>query len=1041
MTQPPTTPPGQLVVSGEAGAQLDAFAQRVRAAVATVDPAVTVTVAPVASAQAGPFPMVALAQPTDVRLVFRGPRNDYELQVLALAVRARGAGPWFETSLAGVGNDSGPLVQHHTDQSHDDYVSGYLLAQFDGLRRDKEAAGETIQLLDIVRPAWLRENPTSVMFVTYMGPAPGRMLLHFGTPVPGGDWAWQYSVEVSRTTEIGLSVHEISAAGVPLEQRQFVTMQNLSEQQSPDVQLLFASQDFERLVNLVNRHRRGELAMDGAPDDEEHTLSPEEALAEAMDELDHLVGLKNVKDAVIKFTNFMKVAKQRRDEGLDPGDVSTHFVFTGSPGTGKTTVARLIAKILYGLGMLSTYETHEVLRSDLVAGYVGQTAIKTKEAIEKAEGGVLFIDEAYSLTGRSAGEDFGHEAVETLLAEMENRRDDLCVIVAGYQDKMEQFLSSNPGLRSRFTRVLYFPDYSADELVEIFRRNTAQKGLVLGPGVEEKVDRYFTKVKAQEQFGNARAVRQLIEDSIVQQANRVAAILDTLSREDLQTILPVDIVMPDGEDHDVAIDEEGLAESLAALDNLIGLTEVKERIKTFVDLARAQLMRKEAGLANQVPTLTFVFTGPSGTGKTTVANLLGRIFLNLGLLRRGHTIVASRADLVAGFVGQTAIKTREQVGRALDGVLFVDEAYALTPSGPLTENDFGKEAIQELLTQMENNRSRLAVIFAGYENEMNQFLNSNPGLRNRIGEVLVFPSYSPDDLCRIVASFASSAGYAMPTNVNADMKAFFTALLERDNGGQARAARTLLDDVIRNQARRVATLQNATAEQLQRLSVNDFRLAMGLEPVVEEVEPPAPAPARPQEAPDNSGASSTTAGISEYANTAPPDTPTVPPSPVAPTDTNHVPVVSGKSGPAFVIDGSNVATEGGRAIHGQRVCSLRLLREARDAIRSRFGTENVVVVVDATFRHKVHESEKDAANLAVNNHEFSQPPAGAVGAGDALLLQIADSTGAVVISNDSFNKPGEPFITQYPWLLDKDRVMGHNYVPGVGWIFTPRQLR
>lgn len=1050
------TPPNRstlLSVRGEPGEQLEAFANRLREAVSRVDRVITVVAEPAAEGSS-PGPTVSLRNPDDARLVFTGPRSDYELQVIALAIRARSASSWFESTIASIGVDPMPLVKHHDEQEKNDYVSGFLLAQFDKLRDEKRSRGDTVELLDIVRPTWLRGNPTSAMFITLMGTNPARLVLHFGMALARESWAWQYSVEVSRTTEISMTVHEVAAANVPLEQRQFVSLANLSDQETPDVQMLFLSQDFERLVNLINKFRRGEIQPTATNDDagEEQTLSREEAFAEAMTELEELVGLTDVKKAVLQFTNYMKVAQQRQEAGLDPGDISTHFVFTGSPGTGKTTVARLIAKILYGLGMLSGYETHEVLRSDLVAGFVGQTAIKTREVIEKADGGVLFIDEAYSLTSRGEGQDFGGEAVETLLAEMENRRDDLCVIVAGYQDKMEQFLSSNPGLRSRFSRTLYFPDYSAEELVEIFRRGAAQRGLILGPGVEEKVNRYFIKNKAQEQFGNARAVRQLMDDSVIQQANRVASIVDTLSRDDLQTLLEEDISMPDGERERLAIDEAGLKDSLAALDALIGLEEVKERIRSFIDLSRAQIMRRDAGLPNQDPTLTFVFSGPSGTGKTTVANLLGRIFLNLGLLRRGHTVVTSRADLVAGFVGQTAIKTREQVGRALDGVLFIDEAYALTPNAVMSDNDFGKEAIQELLTQMENNRDRLAVIFAGYENEMEQFLNSNPGLRNRVGEILVFPSYSPEDLCRIVGTFAESSGYLMPVGIDQDLTAFFSELLRQDNGGQARAARTLLDDAIRLHSKRLMATPQPTPELLQQLSVNDFRAAMGLD-LIEEPEifitpSMGQTPTRDQDTglspvqptdsdrtDEPSEVDPPRAGPDTDAGSAPGHDDATTPAP----DTTEIGQI--QSGTTYVIDGSNVATEAGRAIYGDRVCSLALLREARDQIKSRFGTENVVVVVDATFRHRVHESERSDANLAVNNHEFAQPPAGAVGAGDALLLQIADSTGAIVVSNDSFNKPGEPFITQYPWLLDKGRIMGHNYVPGVGWIFTPRQLR
>jgi SpoVK/Ycf46/Vps4 family AAA+-type ATPase len=1017
------------------GAARDHFTQNLTAALSAVDPSATIEVVDQTDPQQIELgPSIRLTTPNDNRMSFFGEQNQYEMQMIALAIRAREVNPWFESTLASVSQDAIALLQQHSSPAQNDYVTGFLLAQFDKVQADAKRRNVRLELLDIIRPAWLTGNPSAAMFVALTGDAPGELVLMFGTPVAGGEWAWQFQVSVSRTNEFELAIHEVEAPNVPIELRRFVTIRNISDDpNAPAIQMLFESQDFERLIETLNKYRRGELAIPEQGAAATAQLSREDALAEAMEELNGLVGLATVKNAVLDFTNFMRVSQQREQNGIPTGDISTHFVFTGSPGTGKTTVARLIAKILYGLGMLDTYNLKEVLRADLVGGYVGQTAIKTKEVIDASLGGVLFVDEAYSLAGRD-GADFGSEAIETILAEMENNRDNLCVIVAGYQDKMEQFVNSNPGLRSRFSRTIYFPDYSSEELLEIFRRSSTSKGLILGEGVEQKVDVFFTRARAKENFGNGREVRQLIEDTIVRQANRIAASLETLTHEQLQTIL-VDDIQTSGDFVLPILDEEGLAASLAELDALIGLADVKQRIHSFVDLARSQIRRRELGLGNQAPTLTFAFVGPSGTGKTTVAELLGRIFLNLGLLRRGQTVSTTRADLVAPYVGQTAGKTREQVGRALDGVLFIDEAYSLTPAGAAAGNDFGREAIQELLTQMESNRERLAVIFAGYETEMKDFLDSNPGLRNRVGEILIFSSYSPDDLCQIFDSFAKNSGYTVPKEVRADMKSHFTKLLQRDNSGQARSARTLLDDVIRIQAGRLASKPDATRADYERLSINDIRLAMGLEPIVEPEPIPEPEPVIPPPPPP---------APPEAENVEPETTePTIPVPPASP-DTVLPPVTNvtdSNDGPVYVLDGSNVATEAGRALYGDRVCSLKALREARDAVKERFLTDNVIVVVDANFRHRVHESEKEAANEALNKGEFMQPPAGAVGKGDALLLQIAGSLNAVVVSNDSFNKPGEPFLTQHPWLLHPNRMLGHNYSKVTGWIFTPRQLR
>ena len=261
----------------------------------------------------------------------------------------------------------------------------------------------------------------------------------------------------------------------------------------------------------------------------------------ASPELDSYIGLATVKEEVRNLINMASVYKLRRQHDLPTTDMSLHMVFTGNPGTGKTMMARMMARIYRSLDILSKGQLVEVDRSGLVAGYVGQTAIKTQKVIQKALGGVLFIDEAYALNGKSEN-DFGQEAIDTILKAMEDHRDDLVVIVAGYTDLMDRFIHSNPGLESRFNRFLLFEDYTSDEMLDIFKMQCKKGCYQLSDGVEELVRDYITEENGDpETFGNARGVRNIFEHILVAQNNRLAA-METVTKEDLMTLTQDDVL-------------------------------------------------------------------------------------------------------------------------------------------------------------------------------------------------------------------------------------------------------------------------------------------------------------------------------------------------------------------------------------------------------------------------------------------------------------------------------------------------------------------
>lgn len=304
--------------------------------------------------------------------------------------------------------------------------------------------------------------------------------------------------------------------------------------------------DLDKLRKNVEEHNEqisGKTVQGREEKEAEQTLmqeEPAESIEDLKAELQEYIGLEKIKDEVQDLINLVMVYQMRREHELPVADLSLHMVFSGNPGTGKTMIARLMARIYKTLGILSGGQLVEVDRSGLVAGYVGQTAVKTMEVLEKAKGGVLFIDEAYTLS-RGGQNDFGQEAIDTVLKYMEDHRDEIVVIVAGYTELMREFVHSNPGLESRFNRFMEFDDYNADELLAIFEQRCKKNGYYLQEDATIAVKEYLQKIAQKPgNFGNGRGVRNLFEKILVEQANRLAT-AETITKEILMEVLAEDV--------------------------------------------------------------------------------------------------------------------------------------------------------------------------------------------------------------------------------------------------------------------------------------------------------------------------------------------------------------------------------------------------------------------------------------------------------------------------------------------------------------------
>ncbi|WP_157407551.1 AAA family ATPase [Actinomadura atramentaria] len=568
---------------------------------------------------------------------------------------------------------------------------------------------------------------------------------------------------------------------------------------------------------LAARARTGAVPPEVKLADLPQRLVPAGAIeSDPLAELAACVGIEPVKREIHALVAETRAARMRREAGMGIAERSRHLVFAGNPGTGKTKIARILGRIYADLGVLASGHLVEVDRADLIGEYSSESALRVRRAVERAVGGVLLLRDAHTLAS-DAGR--GQELLDVLLTAVQAHRNDLVVVLAGPEAELNGLLKSHPEVSARFVRTLRFPDLTDDELAELFAARAADGGFALADGVLEKVRGVVRAAPRDRGLANARLAISLLDRAIARQGRRVLADGVVDETESLDEILLVDVP-----DSPAPVLENVPGDPFSEVDRLIGLQAIKQEVAALVAEARAEQMRRDAGIPLGTPTRHMVFVGNPGTAKTTIARLIAAVYARLGLLSSGHLVEVTRADLVAEYIGQTAPRVRAAVDRALGGVLFIDEAYTLGAAGG-DRRDFGHEAVAELLRLMEEHRSDLVVIVAGYDTEMQTFLDSNPGLASRFPKVLRFPDYSPAELVTIFESMAAAAGFTLADDV---LPAVRRRIAEEPRGtsfGNARFIRNLLDAAVAQQARRITGADAPDADDVRLLVAEDLPAA------------------------------------------------------------------------------------------------------------------------------------------------------------------------------------------------------------------------
>ncbi len=558
------------------------------------------------------------------------------------------------------------------------------------------------------------------------------------------------------------------------------------------------------------------------------TFSEHSTLPSLYEEFDNYVGLKNLKQSLKDFITYLNFINERKKSGIETEEsISANCIFLGNPGTGKTSIARLLGKFFKAIGLLENGHVIEVDRADLIGEYIGETAQKTEKVINQALGGILFIDEAYSLKKENSGQDFGQEAIDIILKRMEDYKGKFFVIAAGYPALMQNFLESNPGLKSRFTHYFSFDDYTAEELTSIYKLFSAKDKYIVEKEAEQFISERLETIcaNANDTFGNARYVRNLFNETKVELSKRYQSLeenekdfsaLNTLRKEDVQSAF---IILENRNNH-TKVREDKVDKYISEVNNLVGLDDVKILFNKIFASIKVDKLKKERSITSIHKNFNSFFISEHGSGTSTIARFYAKSLKESDRLTKGQLVEIDGSTFYGLDKLDAYLMIDELFKKLLGNVILVNDVTATLQCN----NDFSDSLLQYFLKKLYLISDDVVAILSGTKEEMEALINNFPVLGNQFPNIFYFEPYSTRQLLEIALNISQKNNYQLDEGAWQQMLELIVELKKetRKNFYNARTIKELINKAISYQEDRILAIKDINESDLMMITYEDL---------------------------------------------------------------------------------------------------------------------------------------------------------------------------------------------------------------------------